>query len=81
VIRRIMDFVFLFIFVWACMLLGLWIIDTLIVPLPPPLPIGPFEAALSNAIKAVISVLLVLLWLWIWREIVKKIFWSALKRR
>jgi len=81
VIRRIMDFVFLLIFAWACMLLGLWIIDAVIVPLPPLLPLGPLGGVLSAVAKAVISVLLVLLWLWIWREVVKKIFWSTLKRR
>jgi len=74
--RRIIDFVFILVFVWACMLLGLWIIHTLIVPLS--LPLGPFADGLT---KAAISVSLVLLWLWIWRKIVKKTFWSALKRR
>jgi len=74
VIRRIMDFIFLLVFVWVCMLLGLWVIDTLIVPWG--LPFGSFWEALS---RVVISVSLVLLWLWLWREIVKRTFWGTLK--
>jgi len=78
-IRRVIDFVFILVFVWVCMLLGLWIIDSLIVPLS--LPLGSSREGLSNVTKAIISVALVLFWLWIWREIVKKIFRSALKQR
>jgi len=78
-IRRILDFVFILLFVWIFMLLGLWTINTWIVPLS--LPLGSVGHGISNAAKSVISVLLVLLWLWIWREIVKRTFWGALKRR
>jgi len=78
-IRRILDFVFILLFVWFFMLLGFWIIDTMIVPLN--MPLGSLGDGLSNIAKAVISVLLVLVWLWIWREIVKKTFWGTLKRR
>jgi len=77
-IRRILDFVFILLFVWIFMLLGFWIIDTWIVP---DLPLGSIGRGISNVAKSVISVLLVLLWLWIWREIVKRTFWGALKRR
>lgn len=75
-IRRIVDFVFILVFLWFCMLLGLWVINTLIVPLS--LPLGPL---LEGVLKVVISVSLVLLWLWIWRETAKKIFWRALRQR
>jgi len=78
-IRRILYFVFILLFVWFFMLLGFWTIDTWIVPLS--LPLGSVRDGISNVAKSVISVLLVLLWLWIWREIVKRTFWGALKRR
>ena len=74
-IRRMMDFVMILIFVWACMLLGLWIIDSLIVPLN-----FPFPKLTSDIAKAVISVLLVLSWFWLWKKIAEKIFGNALRR-
>ena len=74
-IRRMIDFVMILIFVWACMLLGLWIIDSLIVPLN-----LPFSKLTSDIAKALISVLLVLSWFWLWKKITEKIFWNALGR-
>ena len=74
-IRRVADFVLILIFVWSCMLLGLWVIDALIVPLN-----LPFSALASNVAKAVFSAVLVLFWFWLWRKIVRRVFWSALKR-
>jgi hypothetical protein len=71
-IRRIMDFVLILIFVWACMIMGLWVIDSLIVPL--------VDTVLISALKIIFSALLVLFWLWIWREIVKMMFWRVLNR-
>ena len=73
-LRRIADFVLILIFVWACMLLGLWIIESLIVPL------NIHSALVSNIAKPGVSVLLVLSWFWLWREIVRRVFWNALKR-
>ena len=35
-IRRIVDFTLILLFMWACMILGLWIIDRIIVPLEIP---------------------------------------------
>jgi hypothetical protein len=73
-VRRIADFLLILIFVWACMLLGLWIIESYIVPL------NIHPALLSNIAKPTISVLLVLSWFWLWRKIVRRVFWNALKR-
>ncbi len=71
-IRRIMDFVLILIFVWACMIVGLWVIDSLVVPL--------VDTVLISALKIILSALLVLFWLWMWREIVKMMFWRVLNR-
>ena len=75
-IRRIFDFVFILLFVWACMILGLWIIDRVIVPMEIP---GVTSGFLTATLKVGASAGLVLLWLWLWREIIKKMFWHAMK--
>ncbi|MFQ6095105.1 MAG: hypothetical protein ACE5NN_03070 [Candidatus Bathyarchaeia archaeon] len=75
-IRRILDFLLILIFVWACMLLGFWIIDVVIVPWH-----LPFSSLISNIVKPLISLLLVIFWLWLWKKIVENIFWTTLKRR
>jgi hypothetical protein len=74
-IRRILDFVFVLLFVWACMILGLWIIDSYIVPPP-----GVTDDTLTATLKVAISGGMVLLWLWLWREIIKRMFWQTLRR-
>lgn len=78
-IRRIIDFTSILIFLWASMILGLWIIDSIIVPLS--LPSGPVGSLLTNIAKPAISFAMVFLWLWIWKKIVEKRFWSALERK
>jgi hypothetical protein len=75
-IRRILDFVFILLFVWACMILGFWVIDQEIVPMELP---GVTDALLTGILKVSISAGLVLFWLWLWREIVKRMFWRAMK--
>ena len=75
-IRRIMDFVLLLFFVWACMFLGLWIIDTLIVPMRIP---GTGDRFLTGVAQVVISAILVLIWLQIWRWLARTIFWRLLE--
>ncbi|MBS7614754.1 hypothetical protein KEJ18_03370 [Candidatus Bathyarchaeota archaeon] len=75
-IRRVLDFVLILLFVWVCMILGLWIIDRVIVPMDLP---GVTNSYLSAILKVGISTFLVLIWLWIWREIVKRSFWHAMK--
>lgn len=75
-IRRILDFVFILLFIWVCMILGLWIIDSYIVPLELP---GITNSILTATLKVLISAGMVLFWLWLWREIVKRMFWQALK--
>ena len=76
-IRRIVDFIFVLFFVWICMLAGLLIIDRLIVPLQIP---GISNEVFSSALKVLSSTALVLLWLWIWRELIRKSFWRAIKK-
>jgi hypothetical protein len=58
------------------MLLGLWVIRSFIVPQEFPGTVGEI---LSGIFKVAVSFLLVLLWLWIWREIVERTFWRTLK--
>jgi len=75
-IRRILDFVFILLFIWACMILGFWVIDQVIVPMELP---GVTNGLLTGILKFSISAGLVLFWLWLWREIVKRMFWHAMK--
>ncbi|MBS7656929.1 MAG: hypothetical protein QXI71_03500 [Candidatus Bathyarchaeia archaeon] len=77
-IRRIIDFIIILLFVWVCMILGLWIIDRVIVPMN---LAGVTNNLLSAIFKVGISAFLVLIWLWIWREIVKRSFWHAIKKQ
>jgi len=76
-IRRVLDFAFVLVFVWSSLLLVLWSIDSLIVPLKMP---QIMNDVLAGTLKVAISFLLVLLWLWFWREIVKRIFWRTVGR-
>ena len=75
-IRRILDFVLILLFVWACMILGLWTIDSVIVPMEIP---GVTDRFITAVLRISISAGLVLFWLWLWREIIKRMFWHALK--
>jgi len=75
VIRRILDFVFVLLFVWACMILGLWVISSFIVPLE--LSVTP-DAVLTGILRVAASAALVLAWLWIWRGIVRRMFWRLI---
>ena len=77
-IRRILDFVLILLFVWACMILGLWVIDRIIVPMQLP---GIADGLLTSIIRIGVSAGLVVFWLWLWREIVKKTFWHAMKKQ
>jgi len=76
-IRRVLDFAFVLIFVWSCLLLVLWSIDSLIVPLKIPQVMSDM---LTGTLKVALSFLLVLLWLWVWREIVERIFWRTVSK-
>ncbi len=75
-IRRVLDFSFLLLFVWACMILGLWIIHSYIVPLQFP---GVRDDIIIALLKVMISSAMVLFWLWLWREIVKRMFWHTIR--
>jgi hypothetical protein len=74
-IRRIVDFVIILLFVWVFMFAGLWVIATIIVPLELP---GIANRGLTNIMQVVISTLLVLIWLQIWRWLASNIFWRAI---
>ena len=75
-IRRILDFVLVLLFMWACMILGLWLISGVIVPLELP---WINNQVVTATIKVAASVGLALFWLWLWREIVKRMFWHTLR--
>ena len=74
-IRRILDFVILLLYVWGCMILGLWVIDTFIVPMA----ISGLNGYVVNVIQVVISASMVLLWLLMWRWLSKSMFWRAIR--
>ena len=74
-IRRILDFVILLLYVWGCMILGLWVIDAFIVPMSFP----GVNGYLVNVIQVVISASMVLLWLLMWRWLSKSMFWRAIR--
>jgi len=75
-IRRILDFVFVLLFIWACMILGLWVIDSLIVPLQLP---GVTNDIMTATLKVAVSAVMVIVWLWLWREMVRRMFWRTVK--
>ena len=74
-IRRILDFVILLLYVWGCMILGLWVIDAFIVPMSIP----GVNGYLVNVIQVVISASMVFLWLLMWRWLSKSMFWRAIR--
>ncbi len=74
-IRRILDFVILLLYVWGCMILGLWVINAFIVPMS----ILGVNGYLVNVIQVVISASMVLLWLLMWRWLSKNMFWRAIR--
>ena len=74
-IRRILDFVIILLYVWGCMILGLWVIDAFIVPMSIP----GVNGYLVNVIQVVISASMVLLWLLMWRWLSKNMFWRAIR--
>ena len=73
--RRILDFVILLLYVWGCMILGLWVIDAFIVPMSIP----GVNGYVVNVFQVVISASMVLLWLLMWRWISKTMFWRAIR--
>jgi len=75
-IRRILDFTFILLFMWACMIIGLWLINEVIVPLELP---GINSRVITAVLKVAVSAGLALFWLWLWREIIKRMFWHTLR--
>ena len=73
--RRILDFVIILLFVWGGMLLGLWIISSMIVPIS----IQGVSRYLVNILQVVVSASMVLLWLLVWRWLARSMFWRALR--
>jgi hypothetical protein len=77
-IRRVLDFVIILLFVWICSIGGLWLIDYLIIPLKIP---GIEQAYIVNIVQVVISTVLVLLWLLLWKKLATWMFWRAIGDR
>jgi len=75
-IRRILDFIIILLFMWVCMILGLWFINEVIVPLELP---GINSRVITAMLKVAAGTGLALFWLWLWREIIKRMFWHALR--
>jgi len=73
--RRILDFVVILLFVWGCMLLGLWVIDALVVPMTIP----GMSRFLVGIVQVAISASMVFLWLLLWRWLARSMFWRALR--
>ncbi len=73
--RRTLDFVIILLFVWGGMLLGLWIISSMIVPIS----IQGVSRYLVNILQVVVSASMVLLWLLLWRWLARSMFWRALR--
>ena len=65
-------------FVWVSMMIGLWIIASFIVPFEIP---GLNDPVIVGSVKVIISLLLVMTWLWTWREIVRRTFWKTMRRQ
>lgn len=74
-IKRILDFVNILIFVWISMLVGLWVINGVIIPWKLP---EPFSRGMTNVVQVVTSTILVFLWLYLWKRIATTKFWSAM---
>jgi len=75
-IRRVLEFTLILLFMWICMILGLWLISEVIVPLELP---GTYDRRITDALKVAVSAGLAVFWLWLWREIVRKMFWHAIR--
>jgi len=74
-IKRILDFVNILIFVWISMLVGLWVINWMIIPWKLP---EPFSRGMTNVVQVAISTILVLLWLYLRKRIATTKFWNAM---
>ncbi len=77
-IRRVLDFVIILLFVWICSIGGLWLINYWIIPLKIP---GIEQAYIVNIVQVVISTVLVLLWLILWKKLATWMFWRAIGDR
>ncbi len=79
IFRRILDFVYIMLFAWSSMIFGVWLIDTFVVPIDLAIP-GWWGTLLTSIVEVGISAFLVLLWLWLWRRLIRVTFWRTLKR-
>ena len=77
-IRRVLDFVIILLFVWVCMMGGLWFIDYWLIPLEIP---GVDKRYIVNIVQVVISTILVLWWLLLWKSLASRMFWRAIGDR
>ena len=76
--RRVLDFIIILLFVWILMIGGLWLIDYWIIPLEIP---GVEKAYMVNIVQVVISTVLVVLWLLLWKKLATWMFWRAIGDR
>ena len=76
--RRVIDFMIILLFVWVCMIGGLWLIDYWIIPLEIP---GVEKGYIVNIVQVVISTVLVLSWLLLWKKLATWMFWRAIGNR
>jgi len=72
--RPVLTLMGIFLLVWLLMIVGFWVIDELIVP------IELHNAFLTNFSKLVISAVLVLAWLLLWRKMVYSYFSRQLRK-
>ena len=77
-IRRVLDFMIILLFVWISMIGGLWLIDYWIIPLKIQ---GVENAYIVNIRQVVISTVLVLSWLLLWKKLATWMFWRAIGDR
>jgi hypothetical protein len=75
-IRRILEFTLVLLFMWACMIAGLWLISEVIVPFQLP---GIYDYLVTGTLKVAISAGLAIFWLWLWREIIRRMFWRTMR--
>jgi len=72
--KQVVALSLILLFVWATILVGGWLIWTLIVPIELP------NRALTGIIKTGLGTGLVVFWLWMWRKFAYEYFWRTIKR-
>lgn len=76
-IRQRLNLIYVMAFVWVSMIFGLFVISMYIVPLELP----GINSITTGVLKVILSLLLSILWLWMWRRMVVMVFWQAVKEQ